>query len=98
MNIIITGSSGFIGTNLTKNLLNYNYNLLTISRKKNIQTLNNHLFVDLNNFSKKNKKIIDFNPDIVIHLAWQDLPDYSFKVQLFNLKISLSLQIWGIDT
>ena len=90
MNILITGSSGFIGKKLTKSLMKENFNLLTISRKKNKKLSDNHLFVDLNNYTKIKKQIIKFNPEIVIHLAWQDLPNYSFDFQLINLNYSTS--------
>ena len=88
MNIIITGSSGFIGKNLANSLLKTKLNILTLSKKNNKNNYNNHLFIDLNNFEKIKKKIINFKPDILIHLAWQDIPDYSFEVQLLNLKMS----------
>tara|TARA_Y100001970_G_C14231857_1_gene859138 strand:+ start:605 stop:1486 length:882 start_codon:yes stop_codon:yes gene_type:complete len=88
LNILLTGSSGFIGSKLAKNLLDNQFNLLTISKKKNIKVSTNHLFVDLNNFARSKKKIKNFNPDIVIHLAWQSLPDYSFNIQMINLEIS----------
>ena len=90
MNIIITGSSGFIGKNLVNSLLKTKFNLLTLSKKHKKNNFKKHLFVDLNNFEKIKKKIINFKPDILIHLAWHDIPDYSFEVQLLNLKISIN--------
>ena len=88
LNIIITGSSGFIGKNLVNSLLETKLNILTLSKKNKINNYNKHLFIDLNNFEKFKKRIINFKPDVLIHLAWQDIPEYSFEVQLLNLKMS----------
>ena len=90
MNILITGSSGFIGSNLVNSLLENEVKLLPLSRKNKSIHYKKHLFIDLKNFEKIKKKIIIFKPDIVIHLAWQDIPDYSFEVQYLNFKISIN--------
>ena len=87
-NILVTGSSGFIGKNLVNSLLETKLNILTLSKKNKINNYNKHLFIDLNNFEKFKKRIINFKPDVLIHLAWQDIPEYSFEVQLLNLKMS----------
>lgn len=74
--ILITGGCGFIGTNLAKELIK-DYDLLLLDnfyrygskinqsylKKLNLKILN----IDINNKIKLNK--IDFNPDIIIHLA-----------------------------
>ena len=88
MNILITGASGFIGTNLLKKLsINKGYKILTLSRKnffykpsKNIKNLKS----DLNLSSLSISLIKNFCPQIIIHLAWQDIPDYSKKNSQIN--------------
>jgi nucleoside-diphosphate-sugar epimerase len=88
MNVLITGASGFIGTNLLKKLsINKRYKILTLSRKKtfykpskNIKNLKSDL--DLSPSSISLIKI--FSPQIIIHLAWQDIPDYSKKNSQIN--------------
>ena len=46
---------------------------------------------DLNNFSSVEKKIIEFQPDTVVHLAWQGIPDYSKHNSELNLDLSIKL-------
>jgi len=91
MKIFVTGISGFIGSNLIKYLKKSNYEILGISRKKisfpNIQILQG----DLNNLSSVKKKIIEFQPDTIVHLAWQDIPDYSKHKSELNLDLSIKL-------
>ena len=93
MKIFVTGISGFIGSNLIKYLKKSNYEILGMSRKKisfpNVQILQG----DLNNLSSVKKKIIEFQPDTIVHLAWQDIPDFSFEKSKNNLNNSLNLKI-----
>ena len=79
MKILISGGSGFIGSNLVNYLIKNNYNIMLIGRnldfinefniKKNI--------LDLNNLNYDFQDVINFNPDVFIHLAWEGIPDYS---------------------
>ena len=103
MNILITGGSGFIGFNLLKKLSgNKKYKILTLSRKKldkiskNIKNLKSDLVLSNSSLNL----IKEFSPQIVIHLAWQDIPDYSIKKSQINfLKQKLFFQkINKIDT
>ena len=82
MNIILTGGSGFIGSNLVKHLSKLrSFKIMLISRKK-ISTSNHKniilLETDLSNIEKHKKKIIKFNPKILIHLAWDKIPNFTF--------------------
>ena len=98
MNIIITGASGFIGQNLIKKIVLKECKYLTISRKKKIKFSVNHLSINLNDFIKNKKKIIDFNPDVIIHLAWQNIPDYSEKMSFINLNLSINFLSFIINS
>ncbi len=77
MNILITGASGFIGFNLLNKLsANKKYKILALSRKKNfnkisknIKTLKSDLIMSNSSFNL----IKVFSPQILIHLAWQDI-------------------------
>ena len=88
MNILITGASGFIGFNLLNKLSdNKKYKILALSRKKNlnkisknIKTLKSDLVMSNSSFNL----IKVFSPQILIHLAWQDIPDYSKKKSQIN--------------
>tara|TARA_B100001564_G_scaffold359962_1_gene384197 strand:+ start:5855 stop:6901 length:1047 start_codon:yes stop_codon:yes gene_type:complete len=86
--ILITGNSGFVGSYLSMslNLMGskvYGYSLKMKNRnflsnmkqyKKKITTIND----DLININKHYKKILHFNPEIIIHLASQPLVNLSY--------------------
>ena len=100
MNILITGATGFIGSNLVIFLLKKKYNLFLINKKKLNNTFGSRKNIisvrsDINLNQIILKKIIKFSPDVLIHLAWSGIPDYSkknsennyFKQKNFFLKI-----------
>jgi len=68
MKILMTGSSGFIGTHLTQRLEN-NYELY-------------HLKNDLLDFKEVEKEILDQKPDVIVHLAARTEVEKSFYEQL----------------
>ncbi len=88
-NILITGNTGFVGSWLSLALLILNANILGYSlKKKDKKFLSNHklfkkkiktIYGDIINFSKHNKEIKKFKPEIVIHLASQPLVLESYK-------------------
>ncbi len=74
MKIIITGSSGFIGSNLALKLLEQEYEILGIDIKNNLKQLQkNSRFkfykIDILDKQKINKIFLKFEPQIVIHFA-----------------------------
>jgi nucleoside-diphosphate-sugar epimerase len=73
MRILITGSGGFLGSNLC-NLLSKEHQILAVSRQfDNIISNENVEFAkyDLSEYLSLDKKFYSFMPDIVIHCAWQ---------------------------
>jgi nucleoside-diphosphate-sugar epimerase len=86
LRILVTGSSGFIGANLVKELESLNYNITYLSSSN---SKNKYVYFDLNKPLANKKFLIEFNPDIVIHLAWIGIPDYSQKNSLKNLNSSI---------
>ena len=75
-NVLVTGATGFIGTNLIYKLVDSNYNISIFTRKKvNIKHIKNIIpkldvyNVDLSNPKIINEKIKKIKPDIVDHLA-----------------------------
>ena len=94
MNILITGYKGFIGKNLINELSIYdNYNLLLIGNNKskyNTRYKNKYVLnCDIDKINNIKKKIIDFKPDIVIHLAWKGIPVLNFQNSYDSLKFSI---------
>ena len=68
---LITGGSGFIGTNLINNLMYYSNQIINIDLLK--PKINKHkkfwIKVDINNYDKLNKICNKFRPDYIINLA-----------------------------
>ncbi len=88
MKVCVTGASGYLGKNLTKELLNRDVNVLSIIRnkEKKYEDSANCLISDLCNKEKLFKKLKEFLPDVVVHCA-AFIPKYSNKKEEF-----LSLQ------
>ena len=89
--ILITGASGFIGKNLIKFFIKRNqFKILSISRFKKKNKID--LKWIKTDFGRLNKKAINqikiFKPTVVIHLGWQDIPNFSLKTSRLNLKKS----------
>lgn len=68
---LITGGSGFIGTNLIIDLLKINANIINLDLQK--PKINSHFKIwknfDINNYNKLKIFIKKFNPDYIINLA-----------------------------
>jgi len=89
--VLITGASGFLGRPLVESLLKLGFELLVISRTNSYsQEMGqiNWLQADLS-LNLYQDKVRQFAPQIVIHLAWQDIPDFSFEKSRLNLQQSL---------
>jgi len=69
--ILITGGSGFIGTNLIDSLVNKGYNVLNIDKAEPLDYKQNSLWKKLNimDFINLEKVVVEFNPHYLVHLA-----------------------------
>tara|TARA_B100000575_G_C23140154_1_gene663286 strand:+ start:1464 stop:2441 length:978 start_codon:yes stop_codon:yes gene_type:complete len=74
MNIIVTGSSGYIGSCLISKL-EKKYNILGIDKIKPKFKQKNFIKCDLKNFKKTKEIFKKFKPDIIFHLAGQSTID-----------------------
>lgn len=98
MNILITGATGFIGRHVLNSLLvsSINHNVAAIIRySKNNYLVDSgkvkNIIGSLDRVDEIKKEIVDFSPDICIHLAWSGIPNYSAEISRYNLNISLNL-------
>ena len=71
MRYIVTGGSGFIGTNVIALLLSKNYDILNIDIREPQNKDHFNYWIDCNicNYDKLRKLILDYDPDYIIHLA-----------------------------
>ena len=93
MRILVTGASGFIGFPVVQNLQQQGHNVLALSRNIHKETASSVSWLKAN-FSLPEtyeNHIQTFYPEVVIHLAWQGIPDFSFETSRNNLNHSLNL-------
>lgn len=86
-NILVTGGSGFIGTNLVGLLASEGHNVLNLDNKKPKDASLSDFWkeVDLLNVTDLDKAIREFRPDYVVHLAARtDLSGLSAKDYVVN--------------
>jgi nucleoside-diphosphate-sugar epimerase len=90
MKILVTGSTGFVGKNVINELLKYDHEIFTTTRSlTSVSSPNklNPVFLDLDNIDTQVNYFEYFNrPDLLIHLAWQGLPNYK---SLFHFEENL---------
>jgi nucleoside-diphosphate-sugar epimerase len=90
MKILITGATGFVGRHVINELLKYEHQVIATTNKGNFNTIPgkvNYVFFDLNDINRAEDYFSNFGkPDILIHLAWQGLPNYK---SLFHFENNL---------
>lgn len=71
MKVLITGASGFIGTNLLEDMVNKGYEVLNIdiSQPKMEEFSGAWKKVDIVEYAPFEKAVLDFQPDYIVHLA-----------------------------
>lgn len=71
MKILVTGGSGFIGTNLIEYLLKKEYTILNIdiAEPRNKAQMQYWKNIDITDYNKLHAAIIEFDPDYIVHLA-----------------------------
>ena len=92
MKLLLTGASGFIGQPLVKKLIEQGHSILALSRSADLQHVSNNtdkIIYFKSSLELENRaleRIKDFEPDILIHLAWEKIPDFSFETSFENLQ------------
>jgi dTDP-6-deoxy-L-talose 4-dehydrogenase (NAD+) len=92
MKILVTGATGFIGNYVVEELLKYNHKIIATSIEHSQQIYFNwikkvdYIQADLNE-DKKDWFAFFSEPDQIIHLAWEGLPNYK---ELFHIERNLS--------
>jgi len=95
MKVFITGARGFVGRHVMAEIHASGHDILASTLKEdktennpsNIHWLNG----DLADLELLKAGLKSFNPDVVIHLAWQGIPDYSESISRVNLNNSIDL-------
>lgn len=105
-NVLVTGSTGFVGAYVLKILIEKGLNVAIIIRS-NSDTWRVNKFLssclvlksDLKNISSLNSKIKDFSPDCCIHLAWSGVfgSERNDEIQYQNYFSSIQLLQLCID-
>ncbi|MGH2645989.1 MAG: NAD-dependent epimerase/dehydratase family protein [Ginsengibacter sp.] len=89
MKILVTGATGFVGRYVINVLLKYDHTIIAAGRNKNLfeNKKINFISFDLDKLDS-NKNYFEYftQPDLLIHLAWQGLPNYK---SLFHFENNL---------
>jgi nucleoside-diphosphate-sugar epimerase len=90
MKILVTGATGFVGRHVINELLKYDHQVIAAARKNELGSntgKETYTFFDIDNLDKAKNYFSWFDsPDLLIHLAWQGLPNYK---SLFHFEDNL---------
>ena len=91
--ILLTGATGFVGSNILKELSKYNQIFILIRKKPTQKKFfhKNIIFVKFTDYEELNKKLKKLNIDIVIHCATHYIKNHTYKdiKKLINSNILL---------
>lgn len=98
--IIITGASGFIGLPTVKTLLNAGHKVSALSRKQPDITHDNFAWreTDLMDNQAVISSMQQDKADVLMHLAWQGIPDFSLDQCQHNLLMSQNVIEHAVET
>lgn len=103
MKFLVTGATGFIGKSLVNLLLDQGHSILAISRTENFELQQDKITwiqsaLQLNESAMN--RIREFEPEVLIHLAWEKIPDFSYETSVENLyhQMAFFRNIFKIDS
>ncbi len=79
MRVLVTGATGFIGVRLCEALANRGHEILGLSRNLPVER-NKLLHVLHFNYQMGDdlpEDVVNFSPEVIVHLAWDGIPDFS---------------------
>jgi UDP-glucose 4-epimerase len=91
MKVLITGITGFIGKSLSGQLPQGHEYFILARRLQGIPSSFKVILGDINDLSAVKEQIKNIKPDVCVHLAWEDLPDYGYEASAKNLKNGTAL-------
>lgn len=95
MRVLLTGATGFLGQHVLTQLLAGGHSVLASTRSEPRDELGSEHVTwfagDLSSIEPLRATIESFDPEALIHLAWEGIPDYSEHVSYVNLVNSMRL-------
>lgn len=87
MRVLVTGATGFIGMPLCQVLVNRGHTVMGVSRKPptDCDQLKGVAYVAYQLGDPLPESVVNFTPEVIVHLAWNGIPDFSADTCLANV-------------